>query len=103
MWVTQLAGKQLNKTPAMSQDSQNPLDQGRRFIISYFLADDMISVFETSARNSGIISGKFLEKTRIPKPGSTVDNPEYYGPADFAIGATVEGQSFAITSFSLSL
>nr|XP_023678467.1 EF-hand domain-containing protein 1-like [Paramormyrops kingsleyae] len=71
-------------------DSHNPLDQGRRFIISYFLADDMISIFETSARNSGIISGKFLEKTRIPKPGSTVDNPQYYSPADFAIGATVE-------------
>ncbi|XP_048841820.1 EF-hand domain-containing protein 1 [Brienomyrus brachyistius] len=75
---------------AARMDSQNPSDQGRRFIISYFLADDMISIFEMSARNSGIISGKFLEKTRIPKPGSTVDNPEYYGPADFAIGATVE-------------
>lgn len=51
----------------------------------------MISIFEKSTRNSGIIGGKFLEKTRVPKPGSSVENPEYFGPADFSIGATVEG------------
>ncbi|XP_042359448.1 EF-hand domain-containing protein 1 [Plectropomus leopardus] len=71
-------------------DSQNPADEDRRFILSYFLSNDMISIFEKPTRNSGIIGGKFLEKTRIPKPGSTVDNPEFYSPADFAIGATVE-------------
>ncbi|KAG7331818.1 hypothetical protein KOW79_005787 [Hemibagrus wyckioides] len=71
-------------------DSQNPQDEGRRFILYYFLSNDMISIFEKPTRNSGIIGGKFLEKTRVPKPGSTVENPEYYGPADFAIGATVE-------------
>ncbi|XP_041661962.1 EF-hand domain-containing protein 1 [Cheilinus undulatus] len=71
-------------------DSQNPEDEGRRFVLSYFLADDMISIFEKPTRNSGIIGGKFLKKTRIPKPGSTVENPEFYSPADLAIGATVE-------------
>ncbi|XP_072218234.1 EF-hand domain-containing protein 1 [Leuresthes tenuis] len=71
-------------------DSPNPEDECRRFLLSYFLSNDMISIFEKPTRNSGIISGKFLEKTRIPKPGSTVDNPEFYSPADFAIGATVE-------------
>ncbi|XP_070782396.1 EF-hand domain-containing protein 1 [Enoplosus armatus] len=71
-------------------DSQNPEDEGRSFILSYFLSDDTISIFEKSTRNSGIIGGKFLKKMRIPKPGSTVDNPEFYSPADFAIGATVE-------------
>ncbi|KAL0165166.1 hypothetical protein M9458_040919, partial [Cirrhinus mrigala] len=80
-------------------DSQNPLDEGRRFILSYYLSDDMISIFEKSTRNSGIIGGKFLEKTRVPKPGSSVENPEYYGPADFSIGATVEvfGHRFILT------
>lgn len=24
------------------------------------------------------------------KPGTSIDNPEYYTPADFAIGATIE-------------
>ncbi|KAM3603090.1 uncharacterized protein V6R79_016425 [Siganus canaliculatus] len=71
-------------------DSQYPGDQGRHFILSYYLADDMISIFEKPSRNSGVIAGKFLEKTRVPKPGSTMDNPEFYSPADFAIGATVE-------------
>ncbi|GAA6228807.1 EF-hand domain-containing protein 1 [Lates japonicus] len=71
-------------------ESQNPEDESRRFILSYFLSDDMISIFEKPTRNSGIIGGKFLEKTRIPKPGCTVENPEFYSPADFAIGATVE-------------
>ncbi|XP_069576247.1 EF-hand domain-containing protein 1 [Brachyistius frenatus] len=71
-------------------DSQYPEDEGRRFILSYCLADDMISIFEKPTKNSGIIPGKFLKKTRVPKPGSTVENPEFYSPADFAIGATVE-------------
>ncbi|XP_056151069.1 EF-hand domain-containing protein 1 [Lampris incognitus] len=71
-------------------DSQNPHDESRHFILSYFLSDDMISIFEKTRRNSGIIGGQFLKKTRIPKPGSTVNNPEFYSPADFAIGAAVE-------------
>ncbi|XP_060762526.1 EF-hand domain-containing protein 1-like [Neoarius graeffei] len=80
-------------------DSQNPQDEGRRFILHYYLSNDTISIHERPARNSGIIGGKFLEKTRVPKPGSMVENPEYYGPADFAIGATVEvfGRRFILT------
>lgn len=78
------------------QDSQNPQDQGRRFILHYFLSNNTISIFETPTRNSGIIAGKFLEKTRISKPGSTVENPEYYRPADFAMGATVEGNDLLL-------
>uniref|UniRef100_A0A673CUK6 EF-hand domain (C-terminal) containing 1 n=1 Tax=Sphaeramia orbicularis TaxID=375764 RepID=A0A673CUK6_9TELE len=71
-------------------DSQFSEDEGRRFVLSYFLANDMISIYEKPTRNSGVIGGKFLEKTRIPKPGSTVDHPEFYSPADLAIGSTVE-------------
>ncbi|KAJ7988088.1 hypothetical protein DPEC_G00320000 [Dallia pectoralis] len=75
---------------AARMDSQNPHDEGRRFILSYFLSNDMISIFEKSTRNSGIIGGRFLEKTRVPKPGSTLEKPEFYGPGDFSIGTTVE-------------
>ncbi|XP_038134591.1 EF-hand domain-containing protein 1 [Cyprinodon tularosa] len=70
--------------------SPYPEDADRQFVLSYHLLNDMISIFEKPVRNSGIIGGKFLEKTRVPKPGSSVDNPEFYSPADFAIGATVE-------------
>lgn len=69
----------------------------------------MISIFEPSQRNSGntymsvsslflylffkgIIGGKFLEATRITKPGSAVDTPEFYGPGDFAIGSVIHSK-----------
>lgn len=39
-----------------------PLKVDRRFILSYFLVDDTVSVFELPHRNSGIPSGKFLER-----------------------------------------
>ncbi|XP_075056583.1 EF-hand domain-containing protein 1 isoform X2 [Mixophyes fleayi] len=71
-------------------DSMNPVDKGRRFILHYYLSNDMISIFEPQIRNSGIIGGKFLERIKVLKPGSTIDNPVYYGPADFTIGAVVE-------------
>ncbi len=49
-----------------------------------------IDVFSTCAlRNSGVIGGKFLENTRVSKPGSTIDNPVFYMVQDFAIGAVI--------------
>ena len=41
-------------------------------------------------RNAGILGGKFLERTRVAKPGSSTDKPEFYRPQDFAIGARIE-------------
>ncbi|XP_030201304.1 EF-hand domain-containing protein 1 isoform X1 [Gadus morhua] len=80
-------------------DSNNPHDEGRHFILSYFLASNMISIFEKPTRNSGIMAGKFLEKTRVPKPGFEADKPLFYSPADLAIGATVVvfGHRFVLT------
>ncbi|XP_063079728.1 EF-hand domain-containing protein 1 isoform X2 [Engraulis encrasicolus] len=71
-------------------DSQNPQDAGRRFVMAYYLCNDMVSIWEIPTRNSGIIGGKFLKGTRIPKPASSVEQPQYYAPADFAIGSTVD-------------
>jgi len=51
-------------------------DVDRRFILQYFLADDTISIFEPPARNSGIVGGKFLERTRIHKPNTTDPYPQ---------------------------
>ena len=67
-----------------------PEDRGRRFIITYRLADDMLVIYEPPVRNSGIIGGKFLERTRVAKPGSSLEKPVYYGPQDFFIGAVIE-------------
>ncbi|XP_013383143.1 EF-hand domain-containing protein 1-like [Lingula anatina] len=71
-------------------DSVKPEDKGRRFILSYRLADDMMTIYEPPVRNSGIIGGKFLERTRVAKPNSTPDRPVYYGPADLCLGSTIE-------------
>ena len=54
------------------------------------VADDMMTIYEPPVRNAGIIGGKFLERTRAVKPGSQVDNPDFYTPADFEIGSIVE-------------
>ncbi|XP_069461843.1 EF-hand domain-containing protein 1 isoform X2 [Ambystoma mexicanum] len=80
-------------------DSINQEDKIRRFILSFYLSNDMISIFEPQIRNSGIIGGKFLERSKVPKPGSPFDNPCFYGPADFSIGAVVEvfGHRFIIS------
>ncbi|XP_004696414.1 EF-hand domain-containing protein 1 isoform X1 [Echinops telfairi] len=81
-----------------AMESPIPEDKGRRFIFSYFLATDMISIFEPPVRNSGIIGGKYLGRTRIFKPNSLLDNPVYYGPGDFFIGAVIDvfGHRFVI-------
>ncbi|XP_072175362.1 EF-hand domain-containing protein 1-like [Diadema setosum] len=80
-------------------DSVRPEDRGRRFIISYRLADDMIKIFEPPVRNSGIVSGTFLERTRVTKPGSTPENPQFYGPQDLSIGSVLQvfSHRFVIT------
>lgn len=36
------------------------------------------------------MGGKFLERTRVEKPGSSSNQPHYYAPQDLAIGATIQ-------------
>ena len=67
-------------------DTTAPEDQGRIFVVKYFLADDTVAVFEPPQKNSGIVGGKFLERGRIKKPQSH----EYYCQADFYTGSVLE-------------
>jgi len=71
-------------------DTDTPEDQGRIFVIKYYLSDDTVAVFEPPQKNSGIVGGKFLERTRIKKPNSH----EYYNQADFYTGAQIEFNKF---------
>uniref|UniRef100_A0A8I3PVN9 EF-hand domain-containing family member C2 n=2 Tax=Canis lupus familiaris TaxID=9615 RepID=A0A8I3PVN9_CANLF len=67
-------------------------DVDRMFVISYFLSDDTISVFEPIERNSGITGGKFLKRIRVKKPGQEVfksELSEYIKAEELYIGATV--------------
>jgi hypothetical protein len=49
-----------------SADSANSV---RRFVLTYFMADGTLSIFEPAQRNSGIVGGKFLNKQRVKKTG----------------------------------
>lgn len=62
-------------------DSTKQVERDRKFVISFYLADDTISVFEPPARNSGVLGGKFLEQKRLKKL-----NGEYYESKDFFVG-----------------
>jgi len=79
--------EQLRFEAVMATNSE--IDKDRRFIISLRLSDDMIAIQEIQSRNSGLSAGRFLEYSRIPKPGSSLNSPVYYGLNDFSIGATI--------------
>ncbi|XP_005096411.1 EF-hand domain-containing family member C2 [Aplysia californica] len=79
-------------------DTKKPIDMDRRFIISYFLSDDTILVFEPPVRNSGIIGGKFLERSRVKIPNQerySTELSEYYSAQDLFVGARVCFNNFA--------
>jgi EF-hand domain-containing protein 1 len=74
-----------------------PEDLDRRFIISFYLSDDTISIFEPAQKNSGIVEGKFLERRKY----KNVDkNQEFITPTDLALGGDVKinGYNFHILS-----
>merc|ERR1719181_1839442 len=71
-------------------DTDAPEDQGRIFVIKYFLADDTVAAFEPPQKNSGIIGGKFIQRGRVKKPNSH----EYCTQADFYTGARIEFNKF---------
>lgn len=37
----------------------------RSFVLSCFLADDSVAIFEPIKKNSGIIGGKYLERRQV--------------------------------------
>ncbi|XP_068772171.1 EF-hand domain-containing family member C2 isoform X8 [Struthio camelus] len=81
--------------------TDSPIDKDRKFIISYFLSDDTISVFEPMQRNSGILGGKFLERGRIKKPGQELfksEPSEYFKAQNLFVGARVcfHGHNFLL-------
>jgi len=74
-----------------------PEDVDRRFIISFYLANDAIGIYEPNQKNSGIISGKFLESKKYKNVNN---NGEWITPTDMPIGGdvTINGHNFHILS-----
>ncbi|XP_076246881.1 EF-hand domain-containing protein 1 [Calliopsis andreniformis] len=74
---------------SMHMDVVHPEDKNRDFILEYNLSDGTMLIHELEKRNSGRLEGCFLKATLVPKPRTSRDNPEYYTPRDFYIGAMV--------------
>lgn len=60
-------------------NNPKPEDEGRKFIVCYYLADDTLSIFEYAVRNSGHTGGKVFARAKVPgvtpesmQPGSSV-------------------------------
>lgn len=87
----------------MKFDWVHPEDSIREFILLYSLSHGSIQILEPKIRNSGILGGKFLRDMLLPKPNTDPQNPDYYTPADFYIGARIEflGHRFIITGADL--
>ena len=55
-----------------------------RFVVSYYLADDTMSVFEPPLRNSGMSGGVFAKRQKMRWPGA--EGLDYYQPQDIQVG-----------------
>jgi len=76
-------------------NTTKPEDVNREFIITFFLHDDTILVYEPVQRNSGFVSGKFLEKGKYK---NMERDGAYFLPTDFMLGkdVVINGYSFHI-------
>jgi hypothetical protein len=67
--------------------SNNAVDSSREFMITFFLEDDTIQVYEEVKRNSGIWGGNFLKRGRYTNDlPNNADEPRYFIPADIYLG-----------------
>jgi len=64
-----------------------PEDVDRRFIISFYLADDTISIFEPAQKNSGIIEGPFLERRKYKNVDKQL---AFITPTDMPVGGDIK-------------
>ncbi|XP_060516892.1 EF-hand domain-containing family member C2-like isoform X2 [Cylas formicarius] len=83
--------------------SKIPENCSRNFIISYYLTDDSLGVFEIALRNSGFVTSTFFKKARVQLAGQktyTSKPPLYYTPQHMYIGATliINGFEFILTT-----
>ncbi|XP_045542556.1 EF-hand domain-containing protein 1 [Papilio machaon] len=67
----------------------HPEDKGRKFVLSYSLADGTIKIDEIPQRNSGIREGRFLKSMLLQTPDSDPNFPTYFTPDKFYVGCIV--------------
>jgi len=79
--------KTLRFNAKMVTNSELDQNKDRRFIVRFYLSDDTVEVFEPPIRNSGILGGKFMKRTK------TGDQPQ-----NFTKGSIIE---FSKTPFEI--
>jgi len=48
-----------------NMEHAGPDDSKRRFVISFYMVDQTIGIYEPPVSNSGFLGGKFLERQRV--------------------------------------
>ncbi|KAI3436032.1 hypothetical protein D9Q98_002089 [Chlorella vulgaris] len=73
------------------------IDHERRFVVSFFMADQTIAVFEPPQPNTGLPGGKFLERAKVYKPGSKL---AWYTEAEMQVGTALDlhGRRFRLVA-----
>lgn len=73
--------------PGPGKPEVNEIDAGRSFVVSFFLEDHTLGVFEPPVPNSGLPGGKYLERRQVKKShGSKV----WLRARDLYVGAVLE-------------
>lgn len=62
------------------------VDKLRDFIMEFCLGNNHMTIIEVANKNSGFTRGRFMASTRLRKPGTSVNDDQFYGTKDFAIG-----------------
>lgn len=75
---------------AMKLENGVAADEIRRFVLSCFLADDTICIFEPVQRNSGIVGGKFLQRQKV----TNAKTGKPFVSSDFHVGLHVSINAF---------
>eukprot|EP00127_Corallochytrium_limacisporum_P003856 Clim_evm70s153 gene=Clim_evmTU70s153 len=65
--------------------TDKPVDRDRRLIVSYFLEDKSVKVYEPPIRNSGVMYGLWMSRKRM----KNLVNGEFFTAADFYAGSVV--------------
>ncbi|GMF14974.1 unnamed protein product [Phytophthora lilii] len=87
-----LDGKQLRFRARFQGLPSTDINSQREFVLTYFLEDETLAVFEPRVRNSGVLGGRFLDRARFRKYDHSLnskedDAPAHYQASDMYVGA----------------
>lgn len=72
------------------------VDRKRKFVITWYLENDTLQVFEPPQRNGGLLAGKILARCKLRNP----DTGDFFRTKDFKVGnvLNINGQRYHLDS-----